>query len=492
MRRILSLAGALVGALAAGALVVALSTGSSHNEAPMSALNPKRDWTDLYAFTAKDAPGSLTIVANAIPFELPQGGPNYHNLDPQSRYYINIDNTGDGRHDVRYRFEFRNRYRGSAGVGYPHSLPTVDSINDPQLAYQQRYTLTRETYDRRGRLRSARVLGRNFIVAPSNAGPKTMPNYDRVAAGAVNGLRGGGRVFVGQRDDPFFIDLGGTFDSVNLCRGTGNEGGCVDDIAGFNVHSFVLQLPEALVTRDRRAVSGAGDPEAAVGIYASTESQRLEVTDRLRRTRTREVARRGGRRGARWIQVNRLGNPLVNELVVPLRLKDRFNRTKPQDDAQYAAAVLEPFPAAALNQLFDLGIKETNRTDIVTALLTGIPGVTAIGRKPAPADTLKINLGVPPSEHENRFGVIGGDNAGFPNGRRLADDAVDIALRVVGGYLVPEDQGGKKLPLGDGVDRNDRAFLDGFPYVAPPSDGVNKQFERLEPPHAPTPGENPS
>jgi hypothetical protein len=488
MRRILAAAGALVGAVGAAVLVVALSAGSSHNEAPLSALNPKRDWTDLYAFTAKDAPGSLTVVANAIPFELPQGGPNYHNLDPQSRYYINIDNTGDGRYDVRYRFEFRNIYKGTAGAGYPHSLPTVDSIADPQLNYAQRYTLTRETYDRRGRLSASRVLGRNFRVAPSNVGPKTMPNYARVAAGAIHGLPGGGKVFVGQRDDPFFIDLGGAFDSVNLCRGTGNEGGCVDDIAGFNVHSFVLQVPEGQVTRDRRAVSAPNDAEAAVGIYASTESQRLEVTDRLRTTRRREV--RGG--GDRWVQVNRLGNPLVNELVVPLRLKDRFNRTAPQADAQYAAAVLKPFPAAALNQLFKLGIKETNRTDIVTALLTGIPGVTAIGRKPAPADTLKINLGVPPSDTENRFGVIGGDNAGFPNGRRLADDAVDITLRVVGGYLVPPDQGGKKLPLGDGVDRNDKPFLGAFPYVAMPSDGVTKQFERPEPVHSPTPGENPS
>jgi hypothetical protein len=488
MRRILVLAGALLGVLGAGVLVVALSSGSSHNEAPLSALNPKRDWTDLYAFTAKDAPGSLTVVANAIPFEVPQGGPNYHNLDPQSRYYINVDNTGDGRYDVRYRFEFRNVYKGTAGVGYPHSLPTVDSINDPQLNYAQRYRLTRETYGRRGRLRSSRVLGRSIPVAPSNVGPKTMPNYARVAAGAVHGLPGGGKVFVGQRDDPFFIDLGRTFDSVNLCRGTGNEGGCVDDIAGYNVHSFVLQVPEAQVTRDHKAVSGPTDGEAAVGLYASTESQRLEVTDRLRHTRRREVRRHGNR----WVQVNRLGNPLVNELVVPLALKDRFNRTPPQADAQYAAAVLKPFPAAALNQLFHLGIKETNRTDIVTALLTGIPGVTAIGRKPAPADTLKVNLGVPPTATENRFGVIGGDNAGFPDGRRLGDDVVDITLRVVGGYLVPPAQGGKKLPLGDGVDQNDQPFPGSFPYVAPPSDGVTKQFGRREPVHGPTPGENPS
>jgi hypothetical protein len=195
------------------------------------------------------------------------------------------------------------------------------------------------------------------------------------------------------------------------------------------------------------------------------------------------------------VQVSRLGNPLINELVIPLALKDKFNRTQPKDDlANYGKYVLAPFPAAALNKLFDLGIKETNRTDIVEALLTGIPGLTQIGKKPAPADTLKINLGVPPAATENRFGVIGGDTAGFPNGRRLGDDVVDITLRVVGGYLVPAADGGKKLPLGDGVDRNDQDFLATFPYVPSLKNeiGGSPTEDRAEPVHDPTPGENPS
>ena len=251
----------------------------------------------------------------------------------------------------------------------------------------------------------------------------------------------------------------------------------------------MLQLPEARVTRGRRSVSAPSDSSAVVGVWASTERQRLQVSDSSsRRTRRSEVRRPSG---ARFVQVNRLGNPLVNELVVPLALKDQFNRTKPHDDKQYGAAVLKPFPAAALNKLFNLGIKETDRADIVQALLTGIPGATQIGSKPAIADTLKVNLGVPPSDAENRFGVIGGDMAGFPNGRRLADDVVDITLRVVGGYLVPEDQGGKKLPLGDGVDRNNLDFLATFPYVAPPQPGRSAEFGRTEPVHDPTPGENP-
>jgi hypothetical protein len=480
MTRFVILAAGLLGALAAGLLVVALSTGSSHREAPGSTRDPQADWTDLYAFTARDAPNALTIVGNVDPFQLPQGGPNYNaTFDPRARYYVNVDNTGDGRADVRYRFEFRDDLRGTAAQGYPQSLPTVDSVDDPDLALRQRYTVTEERYDRRGRRTSARTVATNTVV-PGNVGPKTMPDYDRVVQSGLGRLRGGGRVFVGARDDPFFIDLGGAFDSVNLCRGTGNEGGCRDDIAGFNVNSIVLQLPEARITRDRRSVSGPADDTAAVGVWASTERQRLQVTDTTSR-RTRSA----------YTQVNRLGNPLVNELVVPLAVKDRFNRTKPEDDEQYGAAVLKPFPAAALNALFDLGIKETDRTDIVQALLTGVPGLTQIGRAPAIADTLKVNLGVPPAEAENRFGVIGGDTAGFPNGRRLADDVVDITLRVVGGYLVPPAQVGKKLPLGDGVDRNDRDFLAAFPYVASPQAGRSVTFGRTEPVHPPTPAENP-
>jgi hypothetical protein len=192
------------------------------------------------------------------------------------------------------------------------------------------------------------------------------------------------------------------------------------------------------------------------------------------------------------VQVSRLGNPLVNELVIPLGQKDRFNRTQPQNDAaNYGKYVVKPELAHLMNALFNLGVKETGRTDIVTALLTGIKGVTQISSKPAAADTLKINLGVPPTAagQENRFGVIAGDNAGFPNGRRLGDDVVDIELRVVGGFLLPPDQGGKKLPLGDGVDQNDKPFLSAFPYVAPPTAGYDSDTKRTEPGHDPTPGQ---
>ena len=490
MSRTIVVTASALAALLASLLAVALSTGSSHREAPSSTRDPQADWTDVYAFSARDRPSALTIVANTDPFQLPNGGPNFNSTyDPRARYYINVDNSGDGRADVRYRFVFRDRFDGTAEQGYPHSLPTVDSVDDPQLNFKMRFKLVKETYDRRGRRTNARVLGEDLPLTPGNVGPKTMPDYNKVVESGIRPLTGGGRVFVGARDDPFFIDLGGAFDSVNLCRGTGNEGGCRDDLAGFNVNSIVLQLPEARVTRDRAAVTGPDDPEASVGVWASTERQRLQISDSSdARTRRRAVTDGDD---VKFVQVNRLGNPLVNELVVPLAVKDKFNRTKPEDDKQYGAAVLKPFPAAALNQLFNLGIKETDRTDIVQALLTGIPGANQIGKNPAIADTLKINLGVPPTETENRFGVIGGDLGGFPNGRRLGDDVVDVTLRVVGGFLVPEDQGGKKLPLGDGVDRNDQPFLNNFPYVATPQPGRSVEFTRQEPAHEPTSGDMP-
>jgi hypothetical protein len=463
---------ALLAALSAGIIAVALSSGSSHREAPGTQLDPTADDTDVYAFTANDAPGSLTVVANWIPFEDPAGGPNFYRFDDRADYYINVDNTGDGRYDVRYRFEFATRYRNRGSFLY--ALPGVTSINDPKLQIVQTYRVTRLVYAN-GRLRSSRVLRRNIPVAPNNVGPRTFPNYGAVAAQAVKRL-GGGRVFAGQREDPFFVDLGSTFDGINLRNGTGNTGGGKDDLAGYNVHSVVLQVPEAQVTRNGRPVSGASAANAVVGVWASTERPGLDVSR--------------GRVVQRTAQVSRLGNPLVNEVVIPVGQKDRFNATQPSNDAaNFGSFVVQPELARVLNQLFNLGIRTTGRTDIVTALLTGVPGLTRIGSNPAAADTLKLNLGVPPSANPNRFGVIGGDNAGFPNGRRLFDDVVDIELRVIGGFLLPANQGGKKLPLGDGVDRNDVGFMSLFPYLATPFDGLNSQLKRTEPTHAGTPGD---
>jgi hypothetical protein len=298
-------------------------------------------------------------------------------------------------------------------------------------------------------------------------------------------------VFAGQVDDPFFVDLGSTFDAINIRKGTGAQGGGRDDLAGYNVHSIVLQVPKAAVTRDRKPVAGAKAPNAVVGVWSSTERPRVQVTaEAAHQARAAAAGKKRHHRGARRaqedreVQVSRLGNPLVNEVVIPLGKKDFFNATQPSDDLKnFGKFVLSPELAKVMNILFPgLKVPETDRTDIVQALLTGIPGLTQIAPKAPPTDTLKINLGVAPTASPNRFGVLAGDTAGFPNGRRLGDDVTDIELRVVGGFLK-----GNKLPLGDGVDQNDVPFRATFPYVALPHDGFTGAQKRVEPEHEPTP-----
>jgi hypothetical protein len=479
MRRTTVLGAATAAALAAGSLAVTGVLGSSHREAPKILADPTADNTDVYAFTAADAPHSLTVVANWIPLEEPAGGPYFGKLDPRARYYVKIDNTGDGREDVAYRWQFKQRFRNPNS--FLDAAPTVDSIDDPDINFVQTYDLYRERTGKHHRVSTKRIA-HNVPVAPANTGPKTVPDYAKVAAGAIHALPGGGRSFVGPADDPFFLDLNTVFDGLNIDKpgrpkiGLGNQGGGKDDVSGYNTHSFVLQVPESAVTRDGKPVSDMKAGNAVVGVWASTERRRLSV-------------RRGKHRGRSWVQVSRLGNPLINEVVIPIGQKDKFNRTEPADDAaNFGKYVVNPEVARLLNALFKLDVKETGRTDIVQALLTGVPGLTQIGSHPAAADTLKLNLGVPANPAPNRFGVLANDIAGFPDGRRLTDDVTDITLRVVAGALLKPSEGGKQIPLGDGVDQNDKAFRSSFPYVALPADGfTGLASKRIEPAHAAVP-----
>ncbi len=480
MRRSTVLGAATAAALAASSLAVTGVLGSSHREAPKILADPTADNTDVYAFTAPDAPHSLTVVANWIPMEEPAGGPYFGKLDPRARYYVKIDNTGDGREDVAYRWKFKQRFRNPES--FLDAAPTVDSVDDPDINFVQTYDLYRETYGGKGHRRSTKRIAHDVPVAPANTGPKTVPDYAKVSAGAVKALPGGGKTFVGPADDPFFLDLNTVFDGLNIDKpgrpnvGLGNQGGGKDDVSGYNTHAFVLQVPESHVTRNGASVADAKSGNAVVGVWASTERRRVSV-------------RPGKHHGSRWVQVSRLGNPLINEVVIPIGQKDKFNRTSPANDAaNFGRYALNPELARLLNGLFKLGVKETNRTDIVQALLTGVPGLTQIGDKPAAADTLKLNLGVPPSATPNRFGVLANDLAGFPNGRRLTDDVTDIELRVIAGALLKPAQGGKQIPLGDGVDQNDKPFRSSFPYVALPGDGfTGLPPKRIEPGHAPVP-----
>ena len=472
-----ALSAAVAAAVAAGAIVVPLSLGSSHREAPNIMLDPTADNTDTYAFVAPNATKDITIVGNWVPGENPANGPNFFRFDDRAFYYLNIDNTGDGRTDLRYLYRFKTRLRNPRSFLY--AVRPVNSVYDKNLNTFQTYTLSLERFRRSGRRTrvSSRVLARNVPVSPSNVGSKTMPNYGRLAAQAIHKVRGGGLTFAGQRDDPFFVDLGATFDSINFRSATGNTGGGKDDFSGNSIEAIVLQVPKSQVTSNRRRVSGPKAGNAVVGVWASTERRALQVTNQTFNSNR-------GSRGPQ-VQVSRLGNPLFNEVIDPLSRKDLYNRTQPQNDGRnFSRFVRTPELAAVINKLFPVVRAPTkNRTDLVQVFLTGIPGLNQIGRHPAQADTLKLNLGIPPSSNPNRFGVLGGDMAGFPNGRRLADDIVDIDLEAVAGYLK-----GNRAPLGDGVDQNDKPFLTTFPYLALPTGGFDSApSDRFEPGHTPVP-----
>jgi hypothetical protein len=422
MRRAASGLGVL--AAAAGALGLAVLVGpgpsnseaSSHREAPLISEDPSADNTDLYAFRSPDKPDTLTIISNYIPGEDPAGGPNYYTFSPTARYNVYIDRDGDGKANITYRFQFQ-RKAGPFFLG--------DTV--------QKYTVTRSSGGK------TEVVARG-TTPPNNIGPRTTPNYHALAEKGIVDLKGGGQVFAGQREDGFFGDIGAIFDLVAIRKGTGNMGGGKDFFAGYGVHSLALQIP----------ISQLDTPSHTIGVWTAVD---------------RQVANVNGK-GGKWVQVSRLGNPLINEVVIPTTQKDLWNRLTPADDERFVKYYRTPLLAAVINKLYKLGVPETDRDDLVQVLLTGIPNVTFTGKNPA--DELRVNLSTPvtPAGKQSRLGVLGGDNQGFPNGRRLNDDVIDIAEQAVGGFLV-----GKKLPLGDGVDTNDVSHLMTFPYEADPASG---------------------
>jgi hypothetical protein len=443
---------AILGLLAAGVAFAVVrgpspddARSSSHREAPAISEDPAADTTDLYAFRSADAPNMLTIIANWIPAEDPAAGPMWYRFSTGARYNVKIDRNGDARPDVTYRFRFRNQ---------PSPLFLANTVQD--------YTVERVT--RRG----TRVVARG-TTPPNNIGPRTNQMFYGSADHAVTAnqriyeLRGGGRVFAGQREDAFFGDIGAIFDLVAFRRGTGNAGGGKDFFSGYAVHAIALQIP----------IAQLDDRDHVVGVWATTD-RRTATVRHERRVRAAGGAALAGRGGSgRWVQVSRLGNPLVNEVIIPTTRKDEWNRDVPAEDAKYARYYREPILAAAINQLYPgvVNAPETGRDDLVAVLLTGVPGLNNTG--PRLADMLRINLSIPPSATPSRLGVFGGDNAGFPNGRRLEDDVVDIAIRAVAGKLKGNPAADV---LGDGVDANDVPNLSAFPYENhPPSGFVNSK-----------------
>ena len=280
------------------------------------------------------------------------------------------------------------------------------------------------------------------MTAPNNIGPRSTPDYHALAMKSITSFGGGSQAFAGQRDDPFFGDIGAIFDLVAIRKGTGNAGGGKDFFSGYGVHTYGIQVPIA----DLHAKNGT------IGVWASVE--RKQLTTRGQKTRDR----------GDWVQVDRLGNPLVNEVIIPTGLKDLWNAQQPWNEAAYKKYYESPILAAVINKLYKLGAPETGRDDLVAVLLTGVPKLNFTGTKLA--DVLRLNLGIPVTAQPNRMGVLGGDTQGWPNGRRLDDDVIDIAEQAVGGFLK-----GTKLPLGDGVNGDDAKRMDAFPYVGDPESG---------------------
>jgi uncharacterized protein DUF4331 len=486
---------ALFSLMAVFALMLGMGPGrtqaSSHREAPLISLDPAADNTDLYFFrTPSPDPiiaDTVTIVANYIPLEEPNGGPNFNSFGDDVRYEIKVDNNGDGEEDITYRFRFKTK--NLAPNSFLYAGPQVASGDDPNLFVQQTFTVDRVTDG------DADQIARGN-VPPANVGPRTIKTsgadsaaaYEEVARKSIVTLNNGTKIFAGPRDDPFFVDLGAIFDLGGL-RPFNNlhlipraAGAGIDGVSGYNTHSIIMQIPIKLLTKDHKGPSDTKQP--VLGVYASASRQTTRV---LRSNGT--VSNSGP-----WQQVSRLGYPLINEVIIPRGMKDLWNSTDPADDKQFEKFYLNSELAGIVNLLYGKqnpnGALEaadtTGRADLSLILLQGVPGVNNPG-KGAKADLLRLNVSIPatiPVGQGNPLTVINDDPAkielGFPNGRRLEDDIVDVELRAVaqgyGGFLAGAFGLPNKSPnniVGDGVDKNDKLFFTEFPYLATPFAGYD-------------------
>src|SRR5918996_1293390 len=423
---------------------------SSHREAPLISEDPLADNTDVYAFVSPDRPDTVTIMTNYIPLEEPAGGPNFHGFGDNVLYELKVDNTGDGREDISYQFRFRTETRNPDTFRY--NTGPIETLSDTDWNRPQFYSVTRVD---RGKRRGT-VLAEDVPTPPVNIGPRSTPSYGSLMGAAVRDLPG--------------------------------EGG-VDGVGGYNTHAIAIQVPIAQLTKDRAVPTGPNDPDAVLGIYATASRQPVHVED------DDDDDDERGRRG-RFVQVSRLANPLVNEVVIPLGRKDRWNASDPSRDAEFLDEYLAPEVTRLENGLYAVldDAPETSRDDLAAILLTGVD-LRAVGGPinlnftgSTKADLIRLNTGIAPTAPAGpgkRLRALAGDLAGFPNGRRLEDDVTDIELRAFAcGYgtvvgpvveaLGECDGNANRTPnnlLGDGVDENDRPLHVNFPYAGEPHQG---------------------
>jgi hypothetical protein len=450
---------------------------SSHREAPETAKDPVADSTDVYAFVSPDRPDTVTLIANYIPFQAPDGGPNFYEFGEDVTYDIHVSNKGKGEADITYRFHFHTKVRNPKTFLY--NTGPIGSLSSASWNRPQFYSVTRI---RDGK---AKVLAERLACPPVNIGPRSTPNYPALAASAVHKI-GRRRVFAGQRADAFHVDLGSIFDlgalrpfeNLHLIPSAAAAG--VNSLQGFNVHSIALQVPITEVSRSGKLPTNVASPGAVIGVWASASRRKSRIFDR----KTGEYQHHGP-----WEQVSRLGNPLFNEVIVPMAEKDAWNAHRPKYDKNYAKFVNHPELAKLLPVLYPgvfphLASYHKARADLNAILLTGIPSGVVPGFQnytgPVEADMLRLNLAIPPASSPNPLGLVGGDAAGYPNGRRVDDDVVTIELRAVAGATIPlvdpsYTVDGAAGLVKDGTSNTNTSATDTFPFLGNPGGGYQTE-----------------
>jgi len=458
---------------------------SSHREAPEIAKDPVADSTDVYAFVSPDQPGTVTLIANYVPLQEPAGGPNFYEFGDDVRYEIHVDNNGDGQPDVTYRFQFQTRLRNPDTFLY--NTGPILSLDSPNWNRRQFCTVSK--VNAQGGITP---LGAGLPCPPCNIGPLSTPDYPALAGAAVHGLGGGVKLFAGQRAEGFYVDLGSIFDLANLrpFQQLHNQFGMnvfagpapgVNATNHLNVHSIAIQVPTTDLVRG--GASGEADPRSVIGVWTTASRQRVRLWD----ADNGENLDSGPFR-----QVSRLGNPLINEVIIALGDKDRWNTLPPAGDKQFAHYYAHPELAGLLPVLYPgvfpnlaaLVKSGQARADLEAILLTGIPAGIVPGFQnstgPLQADMLRLNTAIKPTAKPNILGVIGGDLAGFPNGRRVFDDVVTIELRAIAGLTVPlvdktftPDKAAGQVT--DGLDPSSVSapYLSQFPYLGVPYSGFD-------------------
>ncbi len=446
---------------------------SSHREAPAISKDPVADNTDLYAFVSPEDPSMVTIISNYLPLEAPFGGPNFFEFGEDVRYSIYIDNDADGVPEIVYEFMFTTEVRNPNTFLY-NTGPITD-IASPNWNRRQFYTVTRVANGKR------QVLGEGLACPPCNIGPASTPNYENVAAQAIHHVRAGHTVFAGQRLDGFYVDLGAIFDlgdlrpfqNLHIAHMAAAAG--VNGTNGFGVHSIAITIPKTALTSTGATPSDPAKTSSVIGVWAGASRRRAEVLEA------------GGRRQGvgPWVQVSRLGNPLFNEVIVPMGEKDLWNSLPAVQDVQFLDYVRHPELARLLPGLYPgvfpkLAGLSAARADLVAILLTGLPSGVVPGFQnytgPTYADQLRLNLAIPPARKPNPLGLIGGDASGFPNGRRVFDDVVSVELRAIAGATYPlvnpsYTPDAAAALLTDGLGPNATRFRSVFPYLATPLSG---------------------